>query len=413
MKRYIHPDFNLPAGKVSVVFFDDSKSGDDVLLPNIIESIGDVEEGYDYAIGDYYSPDCSFRIRQCPEAREMFDTLSLRVLTTLDDSDLYFYGFVSMDTLSPSILEIGESRYGHYEFEAIGILSLLKKMTLWDVYSNSENYTIGAIYAALADFVFASGVDWDVERKYQWEDTDGNIYDAFLDSVEIEDIALHTTARENYYAQRLENAFDMLAEQAREFFFFPVLYFTGNELRLSIMEKDVSRLIELPPFSDKRSFVKYAIDSMSSYLENTPDGMDLSGLEYYSENPNPFVGEKLELPMHHTNILRTYGDGYRTSIIIRVKYSADYEMIDHISKNGATYDSFTEAIHNAYKNVYFGKFDWKRADLYGLKATRNGVSSGRFLAPGYNCFIDGDDYKILTVRKSLKKNESRIEAVRV
>ena len=55
MKTYTHPTITLPAGSVVVKFYDDTGSGTET-TPDIIVDIGELVEGFDISIGEYYAP---------------------------------------------------------------------------------------------------------------------------------------------------------------------------------------------------------------------------------------------------------------------------------------------------------------------------------------------------------------------
>ena len=72
----------------------------------------------------------------------------------------------------------------------------------------------------------------------------------------------------------------------------------------------------------------------------------------------------------------------------------------------AIYGSFTEAMHNAYKDLYLGKYKWREVTTKGMKATYSAATLMRHLTPVYKFTLFSQTHKIHSVRKSLMNNES-------
>lgn len=95
MKTYTHPTITLPAGSVVVKFYDDTGSGTET-TPDIIVDIGELVEGFDISIGEYYAPVIELKMHNKNNylLGSLLNTDNLRCAIFIN-SELFFYGHLT------------------------------------------------------------------------------------------------------------------------------------------------------------------------------------------------------------------------------------------------------------------------------------------------------------------------------
>lgn len=430
MKTYTHPTIIMPCGSVIVVFKDPSKTGT-VTLDKCIVNIGDVEEGFDYNLGDYIAPSCSIKFTNASNSllTDMLDTYTLEVEITINNEG-YFIGDLVFESIKPDMLyEDSSNLIGEFTAEFLGRLARLEKYSLSNLDSdistiadpNTAECTYGLIFQKLAaklglKSAVKSDIDYLTHRKYKWWNTGdpgSPLYLMSLDYVAIEKNFLDTDAGNNYYGARLTNTYELLGEMAREFFFFPTIYKSGSDWILRITEKDYERTITLDPIKKTSPTRKHVLNKLLVQLNNMPDGFTTTDLIFQSSRSFNNLGDDLDLYMHHTNIDRSDG-AYITNQQIRVDIdtggSNTYLPLAIVNNypSPVQYDGLQEAIYNAYKNLYYDKYKWREVTVYGLKATYSGNNKMEYLVPAMRFSLFGQTHYIHTVQKSLMKNESKL-----
>lgn len=416
MKTYTHPTINLPAGAVVVKFFDPDGTGTET-TPKIIEEIGDVEDGFDINLGEFWAGNCTIKFHNENNYVSALAQLTGLSVSILVDNELYFLGDIAPNDAGFDVIETSSTNaLGTIEINFINRLAKLSRYPITnlgddiDVAYDTYIY-MSVIFQYMAAFLglksaATTDVDYIVTRLF----SDNNTFPTswFIKNIVTEIGFLKTSSIANHYSNRLDNAYDLLAELSKDFFFYPSMFYDGVDYKLIITERDCGRVITAGSIKDTKPSNKYFVDSLHTFLGGAPDGFNMTDLEFNSEQTNKGHGDKVEIEMHHTNIIRNDGT-YYTNMLLEVFNQST--LINYIRSNGVTYTSLQNAIHTAYKNTYFDNFKWRKIIVKGLKGTYSSVSRMYYLMPSYILGVYGRNHLIHSVKKSLMKNESELSAL--
>jgi len=426
MKTYTHPTINLPAGAVEVKFYDDSKSGSET-TPDIIEKIGDVEEGFEFDFGTYRAPSLDITVwdKNGYALGTLLNTKTLRI-SVLVDGEVYFFGMVDLRTFDPA-----QNLKKRVNFTSQHIFTTLKYYLIDNFYTDISNIIDGpeqktrirsyfrfiAQHCHLKNFL-SDDIVYSTVRKYAWDD-------GGLVEYELKDVLLDNDywygIRENRYDALYENAFQLFNCFMRDFLFFPSVVYDGSDFKLKIREKDYydQTLIGLQGIKSKKPEFNY-LRKILIDLKNRPEGFDDTDIKFKKELSFPTEGEEYEVIHTHTNIDRSTAE-FATNLIIYVKddpntqpgYAVRCEYVRLF--DGATfnsYHSFHEAFYQTIKSLHYDHYDWYTFTTKGLKGGYSGSTKLEYLMPTYRFEYDGYEWYIRSVRKSLEKNETEIKAIK-
>lgn len=437
MKTYTHPTIILPAGPVVVKFYDDSKAGAET-TPDIIvvKGIGDVEEGFDINLGDLYLPSLELILRNRDNyvMGTLLDTKTLRVSVTVNN-EYYFFGCLDLNNTTPDLLECSANiAFGNITVKAAHIFSRLTKKTIADINADlvaivdpkNTHFYIRQFFRLIAQYcglTFATFADLDLQLARKFKYAIGVGYQEYnLDKVLLLKEYLNSAAPlPNYYVGRVNNAFDLLTELAKDFFFYPsVIYDPVHGFRLRIVEKDNPYMtIYLGKVKKSSPSIKYCLNSLTTELANVPDGADKTNFLFINQQPYPDLGDVVLNDLHFSN----HG-GDLTFIASMLIYLADpisYEttmvekVTNYLAASNVDYTNYLEAMHNAVKGIYFDNSKWREITTVGLKATDvNSLQvSAKYLMPcGRFSFLDQNHY-LHSVTKSIVRNESVLTCLRL
>lgn len=426
MKIYTHPDIILPAGTVVVKFYDKNGSGSET-TPNIIEAIGDTEDGFDYQLGDYVAKECEFTFwNKDNYALDLIMDVPVLKVSVVVSGDLYFYGEIYRDTIDIdddanriSITAID----GLASLQKISLSAFKTKLSGYPGYFNTDYFYLREVFRVMAEYAdlkyssVLDSVDYKLSRKYK--------YDNGLDMtiVNMNNIAININyfddvdTYENAYSNVISNTLELLALYMRDFFFYPMIYFDGTDLRLRILERDYEQWITLPSIIEENRAVNYVVKTVKVTLDNILEGTSLTSLDYGITEPDNLYGDSFELKHKHTNIARSYTDGdgnsYSTNLMLWMRNASSglNQYIEEVENPGGSfYTSFHNAIYNAYKNKYYNRSSWRELILRGLKPAGGTIDQ---LMPGSRFTRDGATFMIHKVKKSLMKNRSEITALNI
>ncbi len=427
MKTYIHPDIVLPAGTVKVEFYDYDAATATENMPNVIKAVGDVEEGFGFGIGEFWASDCSFTFwnKDNYVLGTLLNTLSLGV-KVLVDNELYFIGDIDINSVDPNVHEFTSGNViGEIRVDAVHRFASLTENKISDLYgflAPLSDPTTGHITLATIMKYIAAHIGAKSANKTDIEYIDAREFYAIgqtnkhqLDDLVFKSDYFQVVTSNNNYAARIKNEFELLSELTKELFFYPSLYWDGTDLILSIYEKDIQRTVTPGDIKFTKPSNKYALQKLIVELDNMPDNFNKSGLSFEAVTNYPHINDNLELKMHITNIDRTDGS-WNTNMILYLPNDAfnGITAIDYVSNVYPGYNAYTslqEAIYYAYKKKYYDYNKWRKVITRGLKATYNSVSSMKYLMPGYRFSLFGQTHYIHSVKKSLMRNESEVEAL--
>ncbi len=426
MKTYTHPTITLPAGSVVVKFYDDALTGSET-TPDFIRSIGDIEEGFDINLGEVRVPDCEFVFRNAANyvLGTLLNTTALRV-SVMVGSDLYFYGdidFGSFDS-DPDVDPTTTLLYSDIKVSATDHLASMGIQEAWvfvtDMYDNlaEHSYFIHAdsseiwLYFKTYFYEFAkllsvkhtsdADINYTLARKYYETATDTFVY---LKDIIMNRLNYTYPLPANTFQARFANAFECFGELCREFGLFPCIVWDGTDFKMQIREKDLSLAITAPIVRSRKRVFNYMINEINVDLE----GHDVVGdpnTELTQAEPRTIMsGEAFDMMMHHTSIY-----GYTYLYNFKDPASDRNVDIDYIVNYGdaTNHTSLQKAIFNHYKSIFFGKNEWYKHKVSGIKGTISGVSKIEYLQPGYNFTADSITYHIHSVKKSVMRNESEL-----
>ena len=433
MKTYTHPTIAMPAGDVVVIFKDPTKTGS-VTLSKCIVDIGDVEEGFDYELGELWVPSCSIRFTNKSNEllATMFDTYSLEVEIYVDD-ELYFIGDVDFESINPNELyEDSYSLIGEFELDALHRFARLRNYRMGDsltafdpgsfLYNISSlsdpttsQFKFGTFFQYAASFMglkadSASDVNYIRHRQFRFTAPDTSVFTKELKDIVLFRYYLIDTYYNNYYSNKYKDCFGLLGDLAKDFFFYPRIIYDGTNLKLEIVERDIERTITGLNVEKTLPKTKYLFNQINTRLANMPDNFDTTDLIFNSKSSYVYSGDTFLHEMMHTNIERDDGTWF-TNMKFRIptigSSSTTPDAIINNEPSTVSYDSFQEAMHNAYKNIYLGKEKWRDVVISGMKATW--VSSEiRNLTPVYKFSLYSKTHYIHSVNKSLMNNRSTL-----
>jgi len=331
MKTYTHPTITLPAGAVVVKFYDDSKTGTET-TPNIIESIGDVEEGFDISLGELRVPTLDLKLRDAANyvTGTLLDTNTLSYSVTVNN-EYYFFGDVDFESIDPDVFEYSSTvKQGEVTLPAIHVFARLSSMTMDDIRLALASITdpitnyiylrqffrlfainCGLTFAAFTDITFTT------QRKFGYYDTTDSAYvDCYFDKVMINTTHVGNAGTEslweNSYMGRINNAFELLGELAREFFFYPSIVYDGTNFKLKILERDDRFVVLLGDVLISKPYKKYSLRSLKTICANTPLTADETDFIFKDGPTGNALGEDYLNELHCTNIVMV--DGILTSM---------------------------------------------------------------------------------------------------
>ena len=438
MKTYTHPTIVLPAGSIVVKFYDDSKSGTETTLDIIVvKGIGDVEDGFDVNLGDLYLPSLELVLRNRSNyvMGTLLDTVTLRVSVTVDN-EYYFFGSIDLNNISPDLLECSSSvAYGNITIKAAHIFSRLTKKTIADIDADlaaiidpsNDFFYIRQFFRLIAQYcglTFATFDDIDIHlaRIYKYAIEVG--YQEYnLDKVLLPKEYLNsTTPLTNYYIGRVNNAFELLTELAKDYFFYPsIIYDATHGFRLRIVEKDNPNMtISIPAVKKSSPSIKYCLNSLTTQLASVPDGTDLTNFQFKNQQTFQDLGDIVVNDLHYGNHGGTLT--FQASMLIYLaspSYPYGPTLVEKItnvlSSSSVDYTNFLEAMHNAVKGIYFDNSKWREITTIGLKATDINSSqvSVKYLMPCSRFSFLSQNHYLHSVKKSIVRNESVLTCLRL
>lgn len=413
MKTYTHPTITLPAGSVVVKFYDPAGTGAET-MPDIITNIGDVEDGFDISLGELRVSTCEITMRNVSNyVATLLQSTALGV-SVLVDNELYFLGDLEANGTEYDVLELSAtSALGNIKLSFINRLAKLSKYKITDLGADIDVAYDTYIYMSVlfqymaANIGLKSAAPADVNfityRKFS--DAIGFPTSWYLKDLVTEISFLQTGSVPNHYSARLDNAFQLLGELANDFFFYPSIFYDSADYVLILTERDSERVITTGEVLKSKPSNKYFVDRLRTFLSGTPDGFDMTDLEFISEQTIQGHGDEVELEMHHTNINRNLGLYYTNMILTVFNQST---LINYIKTGTTTFTSLHDAIHTAFKNKYFDNYKWRDITVHGLRGTYSSVARLHFLMPTYNFTFYGENHFIHTVKKSVMNNQSEL-----
>lgn len=327
MKVYTHPAIDRPCGSVVVKFYDDTKSGAET-TPKIIVGIGDMEEGFDFDVGDVIL--ASLTLKMHNKSNYLIGTLltaeEIRVAVFINN-ELHFYGFAN-SPVNTSGDPSEDFSYSEFDVKFIHHFAKLKDVRADIFETEVYNTAISTLYftelatsrrylfmkAIWAYFCFyldlkltaVTDINFICQRNY---------YDAALyptGPVTYPDICtydqnLNQPFPENGFSKRFKSAFEIFQELCTEFHLFAFITHDGSDFILNVRERDGSRLISTPAIKNKSVTFRDRITACFTDLDGRPEDL-LSAYFYAGDQYFLDWGDKINLKMHHTNIFLEHVD---------------------------------------------------------------------------------------------------------
>ncbi len=420
MKVYTHPNIVMPAGTIVVKFYDFADSGTEA-LPACIKEIGDVEEGFEINFGDYYSPECSFLLHN-NSSDTIYDILvnnDLFVSVVIDNSDLYFYGYVDKQSIEPS-----ENYKNEISFEAVHAFASLSNYKIEDFETDILSIADGPVgydrvraylrfiakHCKLKNFI-ADDIVFNLSRLYLWWNSP-NYIEFNIDDVLINKDCWRQTIITNRYEKIFTNAFEILNALKNDFFFYPSVIYDGSDFKLKIIEKDFygSNWITLPIVKSESEDLSFANKSLLVDAKDRPDEIASTDIKFEAEDATLYDASEISVQHIHTNV----ADAATHNVFIYIpdsvsadNYAVPVELVSY--HNGASYQSktsFHEAMFETIKTMHFNYEKGLVLKLHGLKGTISSTSKIEYLSPGYRFIKNGKDHYIHTISRSLMRNET-------
>ena len=434
MKTYTHPTIIMPCGSVVVKFYDESKSGAET-TPDIIlrdSGIGDVEDGFDINLGELRVPalDLAMWNKNNYVIGTLLDTRTLRISVQVD-GECYFYGIFDPNSFDPDLIEYSPTQvFGKVRLQAVHIFSQLQYVSIATLAADLVAITDPfdpflyfrqffrkiAVYCGLT-FVAFSDISLVLARNYQYNIGAGYV-GCTLEKVMFPRQYLTDAGGNNYYFGRLKNVFELLTELCKEFFLYPTVIYSSG-FKLQIIEKDNSRQITPGDAINSHPQIKYSLNSLTTELAGMPDGFDKTGLYFQDTQTYQGLGDAVVNDMHYASFIRGDIEVYATNMIIVVNdasVSGAHPIIRISNKNGYGWDdyiSLQEAIHNAYKRIYFDNVKWRQVTFHGLKADCAFDIRMKYMMPASSFYFLTEWHYIHSVRRSIMKNQSVVTCLRL
>lgn len=511
MKVYTHPTIVTRAGNCIVKFYDESKSGTET-MPDCIEDIGDVEEGFDIDLGAPYLPDCTLKLHNVNNyvLGTLLDTYTLEFSITVNN-EYYFYGVVDFERSGAKGIETASTLLGTVTIKGSHLFSKLQAVSLTEVsdaISSTSDPLSNSIYMRQIFRVIAqkSGLYWttfsDVSLLlkrlfYFYDDINNEEIEKYLDEVVITKSQLLVTTSDTVFAgflqRKIDNLFDLLSILCKDFFLYPSIFYDGTNFKLRIMEKDAGYPISGLTVKKSEPYKKYFLRKLTTSLVEMPLTVNKNNIYYSDELTEKTIGDDVKLVLNFTNIdtvdgLNPTGSGtlnqtpsnitttgndvnggagtalitvsgtttefkynYKlgntfygctvqsgtvnytnTSVITNSAgvylthnkiylywaWAGDIGLINEVRNYRFTvgsgydrYDSFAQAMHELYKQIYYDNDNWRNIDVVGLGATHSVSNKLLHLMPGSTFTHFSQFHFIHSVRKSLTKNETEITAI--
>ncbi len=411
MKTYIHPTINLPAGQVVVKFYDDLLPTASENTDNIIVSIGDTTEGFDFELGDLIVGSCEFELHN--KNNYVLGTLlannTLRISVTIDNK-LYFYGEVDFETIDPGREDDPDInfKYSNIKFTANNTLAILKRvkvesiknrLVMYGAGSGSAYYYIRDLFRSFAYWAklydgSTMAVEYLISRKWQFTDSVLGLQNKDLKDMLIDRYYFDVGEHENNYEENANNALEMLGLLAKDFFLCFQIRYDGTNFLLRVIEKDNGTTVTLPSIKKAKPSLRYLVRSLAFQLKNMREGMSTASLIYSYEKSSTYIGDDITIDNIHTNIERDY--------VGKTQHSGTLSSTQSLLEldDGSMFPNKGEAIIYSGSSSQLFSFEKKAATKTTAYGTLSVVGTTMNVGGTSNFPITGDAYILLQPTKT-------------